>query len=291
VARVRATLDPPPLVRVRAQLTLASGWLAVALLTETALRAQAWLDDVAVSVTLLRGLHAGALLGGVLGWVLGVLLRAGPMFVAGWMPPHWLARLVPVLLGAAALLAGAGEAALIPASGLAARLGDTIAIATVVGVVVGGGGLRGSRASLPLLSRGPAEARIFRVAAVSGVAALAAATATVVGELTGVALPLLADAVRHLLAVGVLGAVVIAMAFRLVTVLEGAPLPWPRVRTVALVALAAAVLTRTVQVAIPAGAPWLAPVVALSGPFAWIAFACVGVTLVGVLARGARRAR
>jgi hypothetical protein len=205
------------------------------------------------------------------------------MFVAGWMPPRWLARLVPVLLGTAALLAVAGEAALIPASGVAARLGDTVALATVVAVVGGSGALRRSRTALPLLSRGAAEARIFRIAAVSAVAALGGATATVVAELTGVALPLFADAVRHLLALGVLGAVVIAMAFRLVTVLEGAPLPWPRLRTVALVALAAGILTRTVQVAIPAGFPWLSPVVTVSGVFAWIAFACVGVTLVGVL--------
>jgi hypothetical protein len=290
-ARVWAALDPPPLAQVRAQLTLASAWLVLALLAETALRADAWGRDSAVSPALLRGLHAGALLGGVLGWVLGVLLRAGPMFVPAWTPPPWLARALPALLGAAALLAIAGDAALVPASALAARVGETLALATAVGVVVGGGALRRARTALPLLSRGAAEARIFRVAAVSAAAALVGAAATVLGELTGTALPLVADAVRHLLTVGVLGAVVVAMGFRLVTVLEGAPLPWPRLRAVALTALAAGVVTRTAQVALPAGVASLAPVVALSGVLAWIAFACVGVTLVGVLTRRTSGAR
>jgi uncharacterized protein involved in response to NO len=107
----------------------------------------------------------------------------------------------------------------------------------------------------------------------------------VVGELAGLALPLVADAARHLLTVGVLGAVAIAMGFRLVVVLEGASLPWPRLRTLALVALGAGVVTRTAQVAIPAGVAWLAPVVALSGVLAWLAFACVGVTLLAVVVR------
>jgi hypothetical protein len=285
VARVWAVLDPPPLARVRAQLTLASAWLAVALLAETALHTEAWARGAAASSSLLRGLHAGALLGGVLGWVLGVLLRAGPMFVPEWTPPPWLARALPALLGIAALLAVAGEAALVPASALAARLGEGLAIATATGVVVGGGALRRAGSTLPLLSRGAAEARIFRVAAVSAVAALAGAAATVVGELTGIALPLVADAVRHLLTVGVLGAVAIAMGVRLVIVLEGAPLPWPRLRTVALVALGAGVVTRTAQIVIPAGITSLAPVVVLSGLLAWLAFACVGVTLVGVVLR------
>jgi hypothetical protein len=276
---------------VRAQLTLASAWLALPLLAETALRADAWARDSAVSPAVLRGLHAGALLGGVLGWVLGVLLRAGPMFVPAWTPPAWLARGLPALLGAAALLAVAGEAALVPASALAARLGETLAIATAVGVLVGGGALRGARSALPLLSRGAAEARIFRVAVLAAAAALVGAAATAVGELTGTALPLVADAVRHLLTVGVLGAVVVAMGFRLITVLEGVPLPWPRLRMVALVALVAGVVTRTAQVAIPAGAASLAPVVALSGVLSWIAFACVGVALVGVLARPRSGAR
>src|SRR3990172_4262407 len=58
---------------------------------------------------------------------------------------------------------------------------------------------------------------------------------------------LLTDAVRHLVAVGFLTAVAIAMTFRLIPVLEGRALPWPRLRAVALSALAARVVLVSAQ--------------------------------------------
>jgi hypothetical protein len=100
----------------------------------------------------------------------------------------------------------------------------------------------------------------------------------------------LADAARHLLTVGFMLAVVIAMLFRLVPVLERVALPWPRLRALALWALAGAVILRTGEVAVAAGATALAPAVAASGALAWVALAAVAANLLGALA-GARATR
>jgi uncharacterized protein involved in response to NO len=94
-----------------------------------------------------------------------------------------------------------------------------------------------------MLSRSAPEARIFRVAVVSALGGVALSFWAL--SLGAEAPRALTDAVRHLLAVGAIGAVVIAMTFRLIPVLEGRPLPWPALRGVALWTLAGAVALRT----------------------------------------------
>lgn len=259
-------LDPPPLRLLRAQLIAATGWLAAASALEAWLRARGGgVPDAAG----MQAVYAMALIGGVLGWVLGVLLRAGPMFVRDWRVPWWIAHATPWALAVSVSLTGIAAAG---AWRVAARAGDALALLTVATVVLAAGALRRSPGALPMLSRSVPEARIFRVAAGS---ALTGAGLALIGVWHGGDVPYaLIDAIRHLLAIGVIGAVVIAMTFRLIPVLEGRPLPWPALRAVALWALIAAVVLRTAQAWLPP--PWRE----VSGVLAAIAFACPAANLV-----------
>lgn len=286
------TLDPPPLARLRRHLAASSAWLAVACLLEVAVRLAALADGRPIpDLGAMRAVHSIALLAGVVGWVSGVLLRAGPMFVPNWQVPRAVVALVPwgpALAGAltvATLVAG-------PVAAVAlARLADLAALGTVSALVVSAGAHRHAGRALPMLSRSPGEARIFRLAAASALLGTLGAAGLALGA--GAALPhhVLADALRHLLTIGVLTSVVVAMTFRLIPVLEGTALPWPRLRTVALVALVGAVILRTAQLPAAHGWPWLGPAVVLSGGLAWIALAAVAVSLTAAMIRGATRRR
>jgi hypothetical protein len=283
VVRVWQALDPPPLARVRRHLTMASVWLALAPVGETLFRAIAFLQEAPPpSFGTLRELHMLALFGGVTGWVLGVLLRAGPMFVAGWAPSRALATALPWLLGVGALLAAGGE----QGHGLLARLGELVVLAGATGVLAGA--FRRVKHALPMMGRTGDERRIFMLAAWCLVAATAGALINVIAALQETGIPHLPDAVRHLFAVGTLGGVVTAMSFRLFPVLEARPVPWAWAPRVALVALAAAVTTRTLEVLGPLEIRGLGKVVAASGAFAWIAFACVGLSLFALVLSSAR---
>jgi uncharacterized protein involved in response to NO len=118
-------------------------------------------------------------------------------------------------------------------------------------------------------------------------AALAAAGSAGAAALAWVMVPLslLADALRHLVTVGFLTSMVIAMGFRLIPVLEGVALPWPRLRGVAFWALLAGVLLRTSEALADYGALALLRLVPLSGVLVWVALGCLGVSLAGVLRR------
>jgi hypothetical protein len=283
------TLDPPPLARLRRHLTASSLWLALACGLEVAIRVTALAEGRAVPDLLaMRAVHSIALLGGVVGWVTGVLLRAGPMFVPGWQVPTAIARLVTwgpalaVALGAAAPLAGP------IAAGALARLADLAALGTVTALVVSAGGLRRAGRALPMLARSREETRIFRVGVLSAVAG--AVGAAILALTAAAPLPhhALADALRHLVTVGFLTSVVVAMTFRLIPVLEGTALPWPRLRQVALVALLGAVTLRTTQGLVLLGWPGLGAGIALSGVLAWVALAAVAANLTAVMVRGGR---
>jgi hypothetical protein len=285
------TLDPPPLARLRCHLTASSAWLAVAAALELGLRAIALADGRAVpDPTAMRAVHSMAILGGVIGWVTGVLLRAGPMFVAGWQVPGPVTALVTwgpaaaVVLSAGTLLAGPGAAALL------ARLADLAALGAVATLLVSAGALRRGGRTLPMLSRSREETRIFRVAVVSALAGVLGAAALALAAALGLPHPALADALRHLVTVGVLTAVVIAMTFRLIPVLEGAALPWPRLRAVVLVALVGAVLLRSAQGLAAHGGAGLHGAVVLSGVLAWIALAAVAASLAAAMLRAGRHA-
>jgi hypothetical protein len=276
-------LDPPPLRRLRTQLALSSAWLAAAGALEAWLRAQ---GGGVPDASGMQVVHAMALVGGVLGWLLGVLLRAGPMFVRDWRVPAWLARATPWALAASVGLTAASAAG-VPAGARLGRAADALALATVAATLLTAGALRPSHGALPMLSRSAPEARIFRLAVLS---AAGGAALSMWGLALGAEAPrALTDAVRHLLAVGVIGAVVVAMTFRLIPALEGRPLPWPALRAVALVALAGAVTLRTGQLVVPPGWPALAPLVVASGMLAWTAFGCAGVSLIGRPAARTRR--
>ncbi len=136
-----------------------------------------------------------------------------------------------------------------------------------------------------LLSRGGEESRIFRLAAVSGVASAVGAAVGVVSARIGQPVLLLTDAVRHLFTIGFLTAVVIAMTFRLVPVLERAALPWRAARRLAFWTLTAAVVLRSSQVLIGQGWPGISNRLLLSGALVWIAQACAAASLVGAVAR------
>jgi hypothetical protein len=231
-----------------------------------------------------------ALFGGVIGWVLGVLVRAGPMFVVDWQVPRGLVRAIPATL---ALGIGVSAAAQVewldtaPATVLA-RLGELLALGTVGVTLVAGGALRHARRALPMASRSAAETRIFRLGLACVAAATTGAAAATVLAVLGQPAPLVADALRHLVAVGFLTSLVVAMTFRLIPVLEGAPLPWPWLRAVAFWALLGAVLLRTAQVLVGAGGRVVAQAVAVSGLLVWVAIACVTASLVSAMVRPLR---
>jgi hypothetical protein len=254
--------------------------LTTACAVEAGLRAHALvLGFDFLEVRGLRAVPAMGLLGGVVGWVLGVLLRAGPMFVADWRIPRGLGLAVPLLLAGAAGLAAAGEL-VPPASGqIIVRTGDLLGLGAIAAVMVAGGAFRRPGPSLPMLARSPAEARLFRLAAGSALAALAGAALAVVLAARGESAHLVADAVRHLLTVGVLTTIVVAMTFRLIPVLEGRPLPWPGARTLAFWLLLAAVTLRSTEVLVGRGWTAVALGVALSGSLVWLAVAAVAANL------------
>jgi len=276
-------LDPPPLGSLRRHLVASSGWIAAACLCETYLRSRAVRAGLAMPpLDSMRAVHSLALLGGVIGWVTGVLLRAGPMFVPRWQVPTALARALPWLLGLGAVLAAAGEWA---GDARASRLGELMVFGSVAAMLIAGGVLRHAGGMLPMVSRSVEESRIFRLAVASLGAAVVGAAAGVACAWGGVESPLLTDAVRHLVAVGFLTAVAIAMTFRLIPVLEGRALPWPRLREVALWALALGVALRSAEALLGLGWVWVAPAVALSGLFAWVAVLCAATNLLGAIAR------
>lgn len=282
-AWVWRALDPAPLTALRRQLAAASTWLAAACALEAALRMQAIAQGLpGPDLGGLRAVHATAVSGGVVGWVLGVLLRAGPMFVAGWSVPAPVARAVPWTLALAALLgAGGGRVASLAAAGLLVTAG------AITAVTLGAGTLRAAPRGLPMLSRPPQEAAIFRIAIGSALVATVAAAADIVTTLTGAPVPRLADAVRHLVTVGVLTSIVVAMVLRLVPVLEGVAPPWPAARRVAWWALTSSVVLRSVQVVVPIGMSAAGALVALSGVLAWAAIASAAVWVVASLSRRA----
>lgn len=290
-ARVWRALDPPPLASLRRQLGLATAWLALACLGEAAARGAALAAGHALpDPGALRALHAMAIFGGVIGWILGVLLRAGPMFVPDWRVSPRVARTAPWLLALGIALVAAGETGLAgrAAGGTVALAGQAVALAAVLLVAARGGAWRTAPRALPMLTRSPEEARVFRLA-------LASAALALLGSAVGAALAphgalrhLLDDALRHLLTVGFLAGVVVAMAFRLIPVLEGTALPWPRLRAVAFWSLLAAVVTRSAEVLVDLGLREIAVLVPLSGLLAWLALACVGANLLGVLGQSGR---
>ena len=284
-------LDPRPLGLLRWHLTASTLWLAGGCALETWLRADGLASGLPLpGVAGLRVVHLMGLFGGVLGWVLGVLLRAGPMFLARWRAPARAARVLPGVLALGIGVAAWGEAGdwSAGAGAALARLGEVIALGGAVGLMVLGGALKAPRGALPMVARSGEESRIFRVAMLSGGAAVIGAAAAVPAAWAGLDVRLLTGAVRHLLTVGVLTSVVVAMAFRLIPVLEGRALRWPRLRPVALWSLATGVILRSAEVLVGAGWPALAPWIPLSGVLAWIAVACVGANLVAAIGRRAR---
>ena len=292
--RVRRSLDSPPLALLRRQLTFSTGWFALACLVEAVLRWRALRAGLALpDVGGLRATHDMALFGGVIGWVLGVLLRAGPMFVAGWRTHVWTARALPWVLGLGVAIAAVGEAATwAPATGVAlARLGELIALACVGAVMAMGGVARRGRRALPMVSRSAEETRIFRLAVISAGFSVIGSAAAAAAACSGAPLHLLTDTVRHLVTIGFLTSVVVAMAFRLIPVLERTALPWPRLRGAAFWALLSGVLLRSAELLVGHGWSGPAPWVPLSGVLVWLALACVGANLLRAIAARRRDVR
>ena len=284
-------LDPPPLALLRHHLTASAGWLVLACAVEAGLRWRA----LALGLPLpdlggMRAVHAMGIFGGVIGWVLGVILRAGPMFVPSWRVPSRLAGAMPWLLLLGVALIALGEAgrwsprmaAVLP------RAGELVALATVGAVMVTGGAFRIVRGALPMVARSLEEVRIFRLAAAFAALALVGTAAAAVAAASGVAVHAAADALRHLVTAGFLVSVVVAMAFRLIPVLERRTLPWPGLRTLAFWALLAGVLLRTAEVLTGHGWPGIGPWVVVSGALVWVALAAVGLNLIGAIVSSPR---
>jgi hypothetical protein len=281
-------LGAPHLRLTRAHLTAATAWLVAALVLEASLRAWAIASADPGGVPDPGGMgaaHAMAIYGGILGWIVGVVFRAGPMLVPRWRAPDALARLVPGALGLGVVLAGVGFAG--PWSSATRvgleRAGEVLALATVAAIALGGGAFRRAPGVLPMAARGGPETWLFRMAMLAaGVAAVGSISAAAVAW-TGVPLSLVADALRHLVTVGILTPMVVSMGFRLIPVIEGSPLSWPRLRGVAFWMLLGGVLSRTAEVLADYGLEAVLPLVPLSGVLVWIALACLGASALGAM--------
>jgi hypothetical protein len=284
-------LDAPALGLLRRHLTASTAWLAAACLAEAGLRWSALRDGLLLpDLGGMRAVHAMALLGGAVGWVTGVLLRAGPMFAAGWRLPEPTARAVLPVLAAGVAVTIAGESgAWPPRTGPAfARLGEFMALSGAAALLLRGGALARAPRGLPMLGQGPGETRLFRLAVLSLAAAAAGSALTTALAAAGAPAHLLSDAVRHLLTVGFLAGVVIAMVERLVPVLERRALPWPGLRAVAFWALLGSVVLRSLEILIPYLGRPAAALAAASGPLAWIALAGLAANVVGAMAAARR---
>jgi hypothetical protein len=202
------------------------------------------------------------------------------MFVAGWRVPPGLARVAPWTLALGLVLAVAGEAGGGTARAVAlARLGEAAAIGTIAATALAGGALGRPGAARSLLARGGPELWLFRLAIVSAtVAALGSLVAAAIAW-RGVPLGLLADALRHLVTVGFLTSIVVAMAFRLVAAFEDVPVRWPRLRALAFAALVAAVGLRSSEVLADHVWAGILPWLPLSGLLVWLVLAAVFATL------------
>jgi hypothetical protein len=288
-AWVRGALGARALASTRRELAAATGWLAAACLVEAAARLVALArGDSGPAATWIGAAQAMGTYGGVLGWIVGVLVRAGPMFVSGWRVPGPLAGSAWLAIGLGALVAGAGELGGAGGAGRAsARFGEAVALGTGVVVAAAGGLWRRRRSGvLPLHGRGGPELVLLRLA--WGSAALGVVALGAVGGLIALGIPpsLLGDAARHLVTVGFLTALVLAMTLRLVPVLEGRALPWPRVPEWTAWALGAAVVLRTAEVAADYGWEPVLRVVPLSGALAWAALVAGGASLVAAASGG-----
>jgi hypothetical protein len=275
-------LAAPPLAPVRRRLAAATGWLAAGMLLEAWLRWRALAAGaLAPDPGGMQAVHALVLYGGVLGWVLGVLLRAGPMFFAGWRAPRHAPAAV-WLMGLGAAAAAAGELSAAPAL---ARLGELAAMGSAVGVLGLAGAFAPSPAALPMVGRGGIETRIFRIAAGSAVAAVLGLAVAALLAAAGRPNHLVTDAARHLVTVGLLTSVAVAMTFRLLPAIEARPLPWPGLRAVAFWTLLLAVGLRALPALVGLGWAAPAPGVPLSGLLAWAAVGCAAVNLLGIARR------
>jgi hypothetical protein len=284
-------LAAPELTTTRTILGTASAWLCLALAVEAITRGQAILGSEPLAGPdpgAMRAVHAAAIYGGVSGWIIGVILRAGPMLVPGWRVPDRLSRVAPWSLGLAVAVIGAGASGAWPGhAGVALeRAGEGLALATVAAVAVTGGAFRRSRSgTLPMLGRGGPETRFLRLAMLAaGLAAMGSVAAAVLAS-AAIPLSLLADALRHLVTVGFLTAMVLGMGFRLLPVIAGAPLRWPGLRGVAFWALLAGVLVRTAQATADYGAIGVLTIVPLSGALVWVALGCLAVNVLGAARR------
>lgn len=285
---VARALGAPRLRLTQAQLTLATAWLVLALVIEASLRAWAIVRGDPRGVPDPGGMgavHVMAIYGGVLGWIVGVVLRAAPMLVPRWSVPDALARMVPAALGLGVVLAAVGLVGPWPGATRVAieRAGEALALATVAGTALRGGAFRGAPGTLPMAARGGLETWLFRMAMLAACVAAVGSIGGAAMAWTGIPLSLVADALRHLVTVGMLTAMVVGMGFRLVPVIEGAPLPWPRLRAVAFWMLLGGVLTRTAEVLGDHGVEAVLPLVPLSGVLVWIALGCLGANVLGAM--------
>ncbi|HZS32312.1 MAG TPA: NnrS family protein [Methylomirabilota bacterium] len=277
---LRRGLAAPDLALTRRHLGLATGWWIAALAVEAGARWPGKEPDPRA----MRAVYAMALLGGAGGWILGVLLRAAPMFVSGWRISTALGRVAPWTLGAGVVAAVAGAAGGGAAGPEAlGRLGEALAAGTISAIALTGGALGRRRRAPALLlqgGQGGPDRALFRLAMVSVTVATVGFAVGAAMAAAGVPLGFLGDALRHLFTVGFLTTMVVTMAFRLIPVLERVRLPWPRLRNVAFAALLAGVLLRSSEVLadwVWAGVlPWLP----LSGLLVWVA---VGSALVSLL--------
>ncbi len=264
-------------------------WLVAAALLAAGAGSAAWHGGTAWAADWNEAVYAAALYGGTLGWIQGMFLRTGPVFLN--LPPtrprtvalaFWTGQIGAALTTLGGAMIGHARAELLTDAGLLAA-GASVA-AFVVGV-------------RPFSSRGgeltPRDrefVRLVRLAFGALVLFAALAVSYAGAELAGrTPERLVYDGMRHAFALGFVTVMIVAMAGRIVPIFGGADLRWPVLRAWGGYLIALSLLLREAEVAVAwLGAPWLLNVSGASGIVAAAGVCAASFSILGTLHAASR---
>ena len=229
-----------------------------------------------------------ALLGGAVGWIVGMLFRLGPAFL--YLTPP-VGRAGTALFALFQLSVGTAVAGVLLRDVLDLGAGEWVFSFGLLGA----GGLLAwyahragifRRSSSPRPTGDVGLERAMRLAFGFALAFAALVALHLSLELSTGSSRLVLDAARHALGQGFVGLTVLAVASRVVPIFGGVELAWPRLRDPAVLAIAVGVGLRFAEV--PAGLGW-APALVVSGISGLIAAGGVGALACALLVTLLRR--
>ena len=233
-------------------------------------------------------LYLAALLGGTLGFIEGMVLRTGPVFLGlrparrkGVLAAFWLGQLGAALAVVGAALRERGGTPVPFDLGLLAVGASLVAFMIATGVLGARAGHAGDRdRAFPWIIRGA-----FLWALIFALLAFAEA----ILELTDRAPPsLLYDGMRHAFALGFVTLMIFGMAGRIVPIFGGASLRWPGLRSWGAGLIFAGAALRELELLAALGFPWLLHLSACSGLVAATGVSLAGASILATVSAAAK---